>query len=81
MRGREIARKLAEQMNPTPTMEANPLLTQLEQQAEQLSTRDRNPEVTAKRSMLQSQFDTRRAQLEENARRARESTIGNIAMA
>ena len=81
VRGREINRKLSESMYKTPELQASEYQRELERRAEELKNRNRNPEIEAKRSQLQSQFDTRKAQLEENARRARESTIGNIAMA
>jgi len=81
VRGREISRKLAESLYKAPEQVDNPYLTQLEQQAKSIQGRDNNPLVEARRAQLQANLDTRRAQLEENARRARESTIGNIAMA
>jgi hypothetical protein len=81
VRGREISRKLAESLYKAPEQVVNPYLTQLEEQASKVSARDNNPLVDARRVQLQANLDTRRAQLEENARRARESTIGNIAMA
>jgi hypothetical protein len=81
VRGREISRKLAESLYKAPEQVVNPYLTQLEEQASKVSARDNNPLVDARRVQLQANLDTRRAQLEENARKARESTIGNIAMA
>ena len=81
VRGREISRKLAESLYKAPEQVDNPYLTQLEQQAKSIQGRDNNPLVEARRAQLQANLDTRRAQLETNARRARESTIGNIAMA
>lgn len=81
VRGREISRKIAEGMYKAPDQIDNPYLTQLEEQANKVKARDNNPLVEARRAQLQANLDTRRAQLETNARRARESTIGNIAMA
>lgn len=81
VRGREISRKLAEQMyKPSETID-NPYLSELERRAKEVSSRDVSSPLEAKRSQLQANFDTRKAYLEENARRARESQIGNIAMA
>ena len=81
VRGREISRKLAEQMNQPWEVQSNQYLTELERRANEVQARDTSSPLEAKRSQLQANFDTRKAYLEENARRARESTIGNIAMA
>ena len=56
-------------------------MTELERRANEVQARDTSSPLEAKRSQLKANFDTRKAYLEENARRARESTIGNIAMA
>ena len=81
VRGREISRKLAEQMNKPWEVQSNQYLTELERRANEVQARDTSSPLEAKRSQLKANFDTRKAYLEENARRARESTIGNIAMA
>lgn len=80
VRGREINRKLSESMYQTPEMSVNPQIAELEAKAQALKTKDNNPEVAARREQLQANLNIKKAQLEENARRARESTIGNIAM-
>lgn len=67
-------------MYKAPEQTTNPYLTQLEEQASNIKERDNNPLVESRRAQLQANLDTRRTQLETNARRARESTIGNIAM-
>ena len=59
---------------PSETID-NPYLTELERRAKEVSSRDVSSPLEAKRSQLQANFDTRKAYLEENARRARESTI------
>jgi len=81
VRGREISRKLAEQMYKVPEATANPYVSELEAKAQELKSRDYTPELTARKQQLEANFNIRKNQLEENARRARESTIGNIAMA
>lgn len=81
VRGREISRKLAEQMYKVPEAITNPYVSELEAKAQQLKSRDYTPELTARKQQLEANFNIRKNQLEENARRARESTIGNIAMA
>lgn len=81
VRGREISRKLAETMYQTPEATVNPYVSELEAKAEALKNKDYNPDLEAKRTIIQSQLNIRKAQLEENARRARDSQIGNIAMA
>lgn len=81
VRWREINRKLSESLYKAPEQVTNPYLTQLEQQAQSIQSRDNKPLIDARRAQLQSNLNIKRQQLEENARRARESTIGNIAMA
>lgn len=80
VRAREINRKLSESMYQTPEMAVNPQIAELEAKAEALKNRDSSPEVAARRAQLQANLDIKKAQLEENARRARSSTIGTIAM-
>jgi hypothetical protein len=68
-------------MYKVPEATTNPIISQLEQQAQSIQSRDGKPMIDVRKAQLQANFDTKRMQLEENARRARESTIGNIAMA
>ncbi len=68
-------------MYKVPEATTNPIISQLEQQAQSIQSRDNKPMIDARKTQLQANFDTKKTQLEENARRARESTIGNIAMA